>query len=211
MVGSLERFLIVWHALRLLCVRSFDVTISSHIPASMVVLPNGLLEYCFCLLHRNSVIPPIDQGSTVICIVLAYVFWMSPSTLLWGDVNIFDKVFEFCLVSIPVCFLQVEAFSKFAGCANVTGFTRTQIGRCCVCGIGYVADFSHMSAMLDDAKIMSGLYPFFHLALLIDFGSFALWICVKLHEFPHCSTAFPSLFVVAYPHVVWLLKSTITM
>ena len=57
-LGSLERFLIVFHALRLLCVRSVDVMMSSHlfssvilstslVPASMVVSPNGLIEYCF--------------------------------------------------------------------------------------------------------------------------------------------------------------------
>ena len=51
--------MIVFHSLQLLCVRSVDVMTSSHllffssinlstslIPASMVVLPNGLLEYC---------------------------------------------------------------------------------------------------------------------------------------------------------------------
>ena len=51
--------MIVFHSLRLLCVRSVDVITSSHlllfsfiflstsiVPASMVVLPDGLLEYC---------------------------------------------------------------------------------------------------------------------------------------------------------------------
>ena len=69
-----------------------------------------------------------------------------------------------------------------------------------------------MSAMLDDANMMYLLYPFFHLALLNDFVSFALWISVKLHESTHWSTAFPSSSVVVYPYVVlWLLKSPITM
>ena len=45
--------------------------------------------------------------------------------------------------------------------------------------------------MLDDAKIISGLYPFFHLALLNDFASFGLWISIKLYESVHCSTVFP--------------------
>ena len=52
--------MIVFHSLRLLCVRSVDVMTASHllffsfiilstslVSASMVVLPNGLLEYCF--------------------------------------------------------------------------------------------------------------------------------------------------------------------
>ena len=52
--------MIVFHFLRLLYVRSVDVMTFSHrlffssiilsadlVPASMVVLPNGLLEYCF--------------------------------------------------------------------------------------------------------------------------------------------------------------------
>ena len=51
--------MIVFHSLRLLCVRSVDVINSSHllsfssiflstslVPAYMAVLPNGLLEYC---------------------------------------------------------------------------------------------------------------------------------------------------------------------
>ena len=32
-----------------------------------------------------------------------------------------------------------------------------------------MTDFSHMSAMLDDAYMKHGLYPFFHLVLLNDF------------------------------------------
>ena len=60
-----------------------------------------------------------------------------------------------------------------------------------------------MLTMLDDAKMRYGLYSFFHLALLNDLGSFALWISVKS---AHCSTAFPPSSVVVYPHVVlWLL------
>ena len=51
--------MIVFHSLRLLCVRSVDVMTSSHllffssiilssslVPAFMVVLPNELIEYC---------------------------------------------------------------------------------------------------------------------------------------------------------------------
>ena len=65
--------MIVFHSLRLLYVRSVDVMTSSHllffssiilstsiIPASMVVLPNGLLEYFFvCFIE--TVIPLMDQ------------------------------------------------------------------------------------------------------------------------------------------------------
>ena len=60
MVGSLDSFLIVCHALRLLCVRSVEVMTSSQLfffssfilsinvfPASMVVSPKGSIEYCF--------------------------------------------------------------------------------------------------------------------------------------------------------------------
>ena len=39
-----------------------------------------------------------------------------------------------------------------------------------------LADFSHISAMFDNAKMRSGFYDFFHFALLNDFGSFALWM-----------------------------------
>ena len=52
----------------------------------------------------------------------------------------------------------------------------------------------------------SGLYPFFHIALLSDFGSFALWMSDNLFESAHCSTASP-LSVVVYPQrVLWLVE-----
>ena len=60
MVGSLDSFLIVYHALRLLCVRSVEFMTSSKLfllssfilsinvfPVSMVVSPKGSIEYCF--------------------------------------------------------------------------------------------------------------------------------------------------------------------
>ena len=64
-----------------------------------------------------------------------------------------------------------------------------------MCGIGSMTDFLHMFAMLSDAKMRSGLLPFFHLALLNDFGSLASCMSVKSHESAHCSTASPSLSV----------------
>ena len=73
-------------------------------------------------------------------------------------------------------------------------------------------DFSHMSVMFDGTKMTSGLYHFFHFALLNECESFVFWIRIKLHDSTHFSTAFPSSSVVVYPHVVlWLLKSPITM
>ena len=56
----------------------------------------------------------------------------------------------------------------------------------------------------------SGLYPFFHIALLNDFGSFAVCMSDRLFDSAHSSTASLSLSVVVYPHV-WLLKSPITI
>ena len=57
--------------------------------------------------------------------------------------------------------------------------------------IGSRTDFSHISEMFDDTKMRSGLYPFFHIALLNDFGNFALWMSDNLFESAHCSTASP--------------------
>ena len=60
----LNSFLIVCHALRLLCVRSVDLVTSylflfcyfivsiNFIPVSSVPLPKGLLEYCVCMFYR---------------------------------------------------------------------------------------------------------------------------------------------------------------
>ena len=61
-------------------------------------------------------------------------------------------------------------------------------------------DFSHISEMFEDTKMRSGLYPFFHIALLNDFGSFALWMSDNLFESAHCSTASLSLSIMVYPH-----------
>ena len=53
--------------------------------------------------------------------------------------------------------------------------------------------------MFEDTKIISMLYPFLHIALLNDFGSFALCMSDRLFESAHCSTDTPTLFVVMYP------------
>ena len=98
------------------------------------------------------------------------------------------------------------------GCATITGFTLTLIGRCCVWEIGWRTDCSHIFEMFDDANMRSGLYPFFHIALLNDFGSFALCMSDRLCDSAHSSTASPSLSVEVYPQsVLWLLKSPITI
>ena len=88
------------------------------------------------------------------------------------------------------------------GCGTITGFTVTHIGRCCVLGMGSKTDFSHISEIYEDTEMRSGLYPFFHIALFNDFGSFALCMSDRLFESAHCSTDSPSLFVVEYPQSV---------
>ena len=47
--------------------------------------------------------------------------------------------------------------------------------------------------MFEDMRMRSGLYHFFHIALVNDFGSFALLMSDNLFESAHCSTASPSL------------------
>ena len=60
-----------------------------------------------------------------------------------------------------------------------------------------------MLAMLSDTKMRPGLYPLFHLALVLnDFDRFVLWINVRLHEPSHGSPDSPLSFVVVYPYVV---------
>ena len=56
------------------------------------------------------------------------------------------------------------------------------------------------------------MYPFFHIALLNDFGRFALCMSDRLFDAAYSSTASPSLSVEVYPQsVLWLLKSPITI
>ena len=87
--------MIVFHSLRLLCVRSVDVMTSSYllffssiilstslVPPSVVVLQMDCLNNVSCMLYRYSVIPPMDQGCTVLCILLIYAFWMSHTLTL---------------------------------------------------------------------------------------------------------------------------------
>ena len=74
--------------------------------------------------------------------------------------------------SSRLAFLGLKRLLNGAGCGTITGWTATQIGRCCVRGIGSRTDFSHISEMFEDTKMRSGLYPFFHIALLNDFGKF---------------------------------------
>ena len=104
--------------------------------------------------------------------------------------------------SNSVSFLQVKRLLGVVSCGTITGFTVTRIGRCCVSGMGSRTDFSHISEMFEDTKMRSRLYPFFHIALLNDFGSFALCMSDRLFESAHCSTDSPSLFVVVYPQSV---------
>ena len=56
--------------------------------------------------------------------------------------------------------------------------------------------------MFDDANIRSELYPFFHIALLNDFGSFALCKSDMLFYSAYSYTASPSLSVEVYPQCV---------
>ena len=59
-------------------------------------------------------------------------------------------------------------------CNNYWVYTDTAWAALCVWGIGSITDLSHIFEMFGDANMRSGLYPFFHIALLNDFGSFAL-------------------------------------
>ena len=77
-------------------------------------------------------------------------------------------------------YFRLKHLLNVVGCATITGFTMTHIGRCCVWGIGSRTDFSHIFEMFDDANMRAGLYPFFHIALLNDFGSFTLCMSDRL-------------------------------
>ena len=88
-------------------------------------------------------------------------------------------------------FFRLKRLLNVVGCATITGFTLKQIGRCCVWGIGSRTDFSHIFEMFDDVNMRSGLFPFFHIALSNDFGSFAVCTSDRLFDSSHSSTAFP--------------------
>ena len=100
-----------------------------------------------------------------------------------------------------LAFFRLNRLLDALGSGTITGFTVTHIGRGCVRGMGSRTDFSHISKLFDDTNMRSALYLFFHIALLNDFGSFALCMSDSLFGSAHCSTDSPSLFVVVYPHM----------
>ena len=64
-------------------------------------------------------------------------------------------------------------------------------------GMGPRTDFSYIPEVFEDTKMRSGFYAFFHIALLNDFGSFALCMSDMPFGYAHFSTdSAPSLFVV---------------
>ena len=186
MVVSLERFLIVCQALRLLCVRSVNVMTSSNlfffssdilstspVTASMVALPNVLIGYCFLYVSYrlcDSADRPgmyYSQHPIGICFLdVTRINYMNlPS---FSGVRSTSSIRLSSSVEYPFQsdFLRLKRLLNVAGCATICGLASTPIRRCCVCGIGSMTDFLHMSEMLDYAKIRFVLYPFFHLALL---------------------------------------------
>ena len=83
--------------------------------------------------------------------------------------------------SSNLAFLVLTRLLNGVCCGTITGWTVTHIWQCCVRGIGSRTDFSYIFEMFEDTKMRSGLYPFFHIALLHDFGCFALWMCDTLN------------------------------
>ena len=109
-------------------------------------------------------------------------------------------------------FFRLKCLLNVVGCAKITGCILTQIGGVVYGGIGLRTDFLHIFEMFDDANMTSGMYPFLHIALLNDFGTFALCMSDSLFESAHISTASLSLSFEVYPQsVLWLLKSPITI
>ena len=108
--------------------------------------------------------------------------------VLWDRLNFLVGFIKICCESFNLAFLRLNRLLNGVGCGTITGWTVTHIGWCCVRGIGSRTYFSHISEMFEDTKMRSGLYPFFHIALLTDFGSFALWMSDNLFGSAHCST-----------------------
>ena len=130
-VGSLEIFLIVCHAFRLLPVRSVDVIISSHLllfsavillisslPVSRGMLSKGLLMYCF--LYASYRLFDSSQTRNVVASTPPwYMFpqchmygFNKPLVVLWSRVNFINKNISVCFVSTPVFRPQVKSSSE---------------------------------------------------------------------------------------------------
>ena len=61
--------------------------------------------------------------------------------------------------SSHLAFSMLKRLLNGVCCGTITGWTVTQIRRCCVQGIVSKTDFSHISEMFEDAKMRSGVYP----------------------------------------------------
>ena len=123
--------------------------------------------------------------------------------------------FRHPVTALYALFSSVFSFGAWGDLAQTYNRVYTHTYRAMLCardGMGSRTDFSHISEMFEDTKMISGLDPFFHIALLNDFDNFALCMSDRLFESTHCSTDSPSLFVVVYAQSVRrLLKSPITM
>ena len=79
-------------------------------------------------------------------------------------------------------FFRLKRLLDVVGCGTITRFTVTHIGLMLCARDGTQNRFLNISEMFDDTKRRSGLYPLFHIALLNDFGRFALCISDRLFE-----------------------------
>ena len=135
-----------------------------------------------------------------------------PSVVFWNDNNFFDGCIKLSGNPVPVSFLQINTSS---GCGGLWHNNRvySNTDRTMLCARDGIQNrfLTHILNVYD-TKMRSGLYSFFHTALLNHFGSFGLCITDRLFESANFSTDSSTLFVVVYPQsILWLLKSPIVM
>ena len=83
--------------------------------------------------------------------------------------------------SVPFSFPQVKASSEWSKLWH-NNWVDSHTDRAVLCARDWIKNrlLTHIGKMFEDTKMRSGLYPFSHIALLNDFGSFALWMSDNL-------------------------------
>ena len=119
---------------------------------------------------------------------------------LFTEIELTYLMAAFNVVEAPtqLALFRLNRLLDVVGCGTIIGLTITQLGQCYVRGMRSRTELSHISEMFDDTKMISGLYLVFHIALLNDFGRFALCMTDRLFASSHFSTDSPSLFVVVH-------------
>ena len=204
-VGSLDSFLIVCHALRLLwgqinrCDDLFHLFFFSSFLLSLCLSTcfqspgflrqKGCLSTVSCMFHIGLCDTSV-RPEYVVCPTPPWYVSSGHHTyktyeyivVVWDRFNFFDGFITIRWEIVPFSFSQVKAPSE---CSRLwhNNWCDSHTDRAVLCARDWIQNrlLTHIRNV-EDTKMRSGLYPFFHIALLNDFGSFGYgWVTICLN------------------------------